>query len=120
MSRLYVAATSGIFEMISRTTTSTACGTPSPPVALIGVALFGASAGNLAFALPSNGIGGLGASQAAWLAAVTRAGVSWNEAVVGALALYVVTLASALLFGGIAVAAGRLGGAAEGERRAEP
>jgi len=99
---------------------------PSPPAALIGdatsplVALFGASAGNPAFALPINGIGGLGVSQAAWVAAVTRAGVPWNEAVVGALALYVVTLASALLFGGIAVAAGRSGGAAEGERSAEP
>ncbi len=84
------------------------------------VALLGASAGNLAFALPINGIGGLGPSQAAWVAAVTRAGVPWNEAVIGALALYAVTLVSALLFGGIAMLAGRSGGPAERERRAEP
>jgi len=64
------------------------------------VALLGTSAGNLAFALPINGIGGLGPAQAAFVAAVTRAGVSWNEAVVAALALYLVTLAGAVLFGG--------------------
>jgi hypothetical protein len=63
-------------------------------------ALLGASAGNLAFALPINGIGGLGPSQAAFVAAVTRVGVPWNEAVVAALALYLVTLTGAVLFGG--------------------
>ena len=40
--------------------------------------LLGASAGNLAFALPINGIAGLGPSQAAWVAAVSRAGVPWD------------------------------------------
>ncbi len=104
-----------VFGTIATVTTASVGDATSPLVAL-----FGASAGNLAFALPINGIGGLGASQAAWVAAVTRAGVPWNEAVVGALALYVVTLASALLFGGIAIAAGSLGGAAEGERSTEP
>jgi len=64
------------------------------------VALLGTSAGNLAFALPINGIAGLGPAQAAFVAAVTRAGVAWNEAVVAALALYLVTLSGAVLFGG--------------------
>jgi hypothetical protein len=72
-----------------------------------GVALLGASAGNLAFALPINGIAGLGPSQAAWVAAVTQAGVPFDEAVIGAFALYAVTLASALLFGGVAMFAAR-------------
>jgi hypothetical protein len=78
------------------TLTADAVGDAIPPA----VALLGTSAGNLAFALPINGIGGLGPSQAAFVAAVTRAGVSWNEAVVAALALYFVTLAGAVFFGG--------------------
>lgn len=78
------------------TLTADAVGDAIPPA----VALLGTSAGNLAFALPINGIGGLGPSQAAFVAAVTRAGVSWNEAVVAALALYLVTLAGAVFFGG--------------------
>ncbi len=71
------------------------------------VALLGASAGNLAFALPINGIGGLGPSQAAWVAAVSQAGIAWNDAVVSAFALYAVTLGSALLFGGLAMLGGK-------------
>ncbi len=67
------------------------------------VALLGASAGNLAFALPINGIAGLGPSQAAWAAALSQAGVPWSDAVISALALYAVVLTSALLFGGIAM-----------------
>jgi uncharacterized membrane protein YbhN (UPF0104 family) len=66
------------------------------------IALLGASAGNIAFALPINGIGGLGASQAAWALAVSRAGVPWNDAVISAFALYAVTLTGALAFGGLA------------------
>ena len=69
-----------------------------PPV----VAMLGASAGNIAFALPVNGIGGLGASQAAWALAVSWAGVPWSDAVISAFALYAVTLVGALAFGGIA------------------
>jgi uncharacterized membrane protein YbhN (UPF0104 family) len=69
-----------------------------PPMA----AMLGAAAGNVAFALPVNGIGGLGASQAAWVFAVSRAGVPWNDAVISAFALYGVTLAGALIFGGVA------------------
>ncbi len=65
-------------------------------------AMLGAAAGNVAFALPVNGIGGLGASQAAWALAVSHAGVPWSDAVVSALALYAVTLGGALLFGGLA------------------
>jgi uncharacterized membrane protein YbhN (UPF0104 family) len=104
-----------VFGAIAAVTAAAAGDATSPLVALLG-----ASAGNLAFALPINGIGGLGPSQAAWVAAVTRAGVPWNEAVIGALALYAVTLVSALLFGGIAMLAGRSGGTAERERRPEP
>jgi hypothetical protein len=50
--------------------------------------------------LPINGLGGLGPSQAAFVVAVTHAGIAWNDAVVAALALYLVTLAGAVLFGG--------------------
>jgi Lysylphosphatidylglycerol synthase TM region len=71
------------------------------------VALLGASAGNLAFALPINGIAGLGPSQAAWVGAVSQAGVPWEDAVVSALTLYSISLASALLFGGVAMLRGR-------------
>ncbi len=71
------------------------------------VALLGASAGNLAFALPINGIAGLGPAQAAWVAALSQAGVPWQDAVISALALYAVVLSSALLFGGIAMLGGR-------------
>ncbi|WP_394888637.1 lysylphosphatidylglycerol synthase transmembrane domain-containing protein [Mesorhizobium sp. AaZ16] len=66
------------------------------------VALLGAAASNLAFALPVNGIAGLGPSQAAWVLAVTRTGVPWESAVVSAMALYAVTLCGAIIFGGIA------------------
>lgn len=65
------------------------------------VAMLGAAAGNIAFALPVNGIGGLGASQAAWALVVERAGVPFRDAAISAFALYAVTLAGALLFGGI-------------------
>ncbi len=67
-------------------------------------ATLAAAATNLAFALPINGIAGLGPAQAAWVLAATRAGVHWNEAVVSALAVYAVVLISALLFGGLALA----------------
>jgi hypothetical protein len=72
----------------------------------LAVAMLGASAGNIAFALPVNGIGGLGASQAAWAFAVSRAGVAWSDAVISAFALYAVTLAGALVFGGLASISG--------------
>jgi hypothetical protein len=71
----------------------------------VAVAMLGASASNLAFALPINGIGGLGPAQAAWAVAVNQAGIPWENAVISAFALYAVTLVSALLFGGIAAAA---------------
>lgn len=66
-----------------------------PPLA----AMLGAAAGNLAFALPINGLAGLGPAQAAWVAAVTRAGVPWEDAVVSALLLHAVVLVGAVLFG---------------------
>jgi len=67
-------------------------------------AMFGAAAGNLAFALPATGIAGLGASQAAWVLAVRWAGVAMEPAVISALVNYFVTLASALTFGILAFA----------------
>jgi hypothetical protein len=86
------------------------------------VAMLGAAAGNVAFALPVNGIGGVGASQAAWVFVVSRAGIAWNDAVISAFALYAVTLAGALLFGGLAWAfePAQSGGAAEREARRKP
>jgi hypothetical protein len=71
-----------------------------PPVAMLG-----AAASNLAFALPVNGIAGLGPAQAAWAFSVNQAGVAWNDAVLSAFAVYAVTLISALLFGGLAMLA---------------
>jgi uncharacterized membrane protein YbhN (UPF0104 family) len=70
------------------------------------VAVLGAAATNLAFALPINGIGGLGASQAAWAASVNLAGVPWEQAVATAFALHGVVLVSALVFGGVAMIGG--------------
>jgi uncharacterized membrane protein YbhN (UPF0104 family) len=69
-------------------------------------ALLGAAAGNLAFALPVNGIAGLGPAQAAWVLATTWAGVPQPDAVVSALALHAVALSNALLLGGLALISG--------------
>jgi uncharacterized membrane protein YbhN (UPF0104 family) len=68
-------------------------------------ALLAAAASNVAFALPINGVAGLGPAQAAWVFIVTKAQVPWHDAVVSALAVYGVSLASALVFGGIAALA---------------
>jgi len=75
--------------------------TVSPPPAMLG-----AAAGNVAFALPVNGVAGIGPPQAAWVAATTRAGVPWDDAVVSALALHAVVLANALVCGALASVAG--------------
>lgn len=71
----------------------------------IGIAqgMLGAAAGNVAFALPVNGIAGFGPAQAAWVVAVTETGVPWRDAAVTALGVHAVSLASALLFGGAAM-----------------
>jgi hypothetical protein len=74
-----------------------------PPAA----AMLGAAAGNVAFALPINGIAGIGPPQAAWVAATTQAGVPWNDAVVSALALHAVVLTNAIVLGAAAAAFGR-------------
>ena len=73
-----------------------------PPAA----AMLGAAAGNIAFALPINGLAGLGPAQAAWVLATTWAGVPREDAMVSALALHAVALLNALLFGGLALASG--------------
>ena len=72
--------------------------TTVPPAA----AMLGASAGHVAFALPINGIAGIGPSQAAWVAATTRAGVPWDDAVISALALHAVVLTNAIVLGAVA------------------
>jgi Lysylphosphatidylglycerol synthase TM region len=66
-------------------------------------AMLGGATGNVAFALPINGIAGLGPPQAAWVAATTWVGVPWDDAVVSALALHAVVLANAVVLGGIAM-----------------
>jgi hypothetical protein len=71
-----------------------------------GAAMLGAAAGNVAFALPINGIAGIGPSQAAWVAATTSVGVPWDDAVVSALALHAVVLMNAIVLGGLAMAGG--------------
>ena len=65
-------------------------------------AMLGAAAGNVAFALPINGIAGIGPAQAAWVAATTRAGVPWDDAVISALALHAVVLTNAIVLGAVA------------------
>jgi hypothetical protein len=67
-----------------------------------GAAMLGALAGSVAFALPINGIAGIGPSQAAWVVATTQAGAPWNDAVLSALALHAVVLTNALVFGALA------------------
>jgi hypothetical protein len=74
-----------------------------PPAA----AMLGAAAGNLAFALPINGIAGIGPPQAAWVAATMHAGVPWDDAVISALALHAVVLTNTVVLGTLAMAAGR-------------
>ncbi len=69
-------------------------------------ALLGAAAGNLAFALPVNGLAGLGPAQAAWVLATTWAGVPRADAIVSALALHAVVLGNALLLGGLTFGCG--------------
>jgi hypothetical protein len=69
-------------------------------------ALLGAAAGNIAFALPVNGIAGLGPAQAAWVLATTWAGVPRADAIVSALALHAVVLGNALLLGGVTFGCG--------------
>jgi len=71
-----------------------------------GAAMLGAAAGNVAFALPINGIAGIGPAQAAWVAATTRVGVPWDDAVISALALHAVVLTNAIVFGAVATLSG--------------
>jgi hypothetical protein len=71
--------------------------TVSPPAALLGSA-----AGSIAFALPVNGIAGIGPAQAAWVAATTHIGVPWDDAVVSSLALHAVVLMNAVVLGALA------------------
>ena len=65
-----------------------------------------AAAGNIAFALPVNGIAGLGPAQAAWVLVTTWAGVPRADAIVSALALHAVVLGNALLLGGVTFGCG--------------
>jgi uncharacterized membrane protein YbhN (UPF0104 family) len=78
-----------------------------PPAA----AVLGIMAGSVAFALPVNGIAGVGPAQAAWVLVTTLAGVPFNDAVLSALALHAVVLTNAVVLGGLATvpASGRSG-----------
>jgi hypothetical protein len=82
-----------------------------------GAAMLGAAAGNVAFALPINGIAGIGPAQAAWVAATGWAGVPWDDAVVSALALHAVVLVNALVLGALATLSdtGRVGDGRTGQ-----
>jgi hypothetical protein len=66
-------------------------------------AVLGGAASSVAFALPINGIAGIGPTQAAWVAATVQAGVPWDDAVVSALALHAVVLVNAAVLGGLAM-----------------
>lgn len=70
----------------------------------LSTAMLAAAAGNLAFALPVNGIVGLGPAQAAWVAAATAVGQPFAEAAIDALALHAAAVIAALGFGGVATA----------------
>ena len=84
----------GGFSLLAICVTS-AVSTAVPPAA----ALMAGAANNVAFALPVNGVAGLGAAQAAWVQALRLAGIDFEPAVVTALAVHAVVLGSALLFG---------------------
>jgi hypothetical protein len=98
-----------LFGLIAMCVAQAVVATVSP-----GAAMLGAAAGNLAFALPVNGVAGIGPAQAAWVLATTWVGVPHDDAIVSALALHAVVLLSALVFGGLATASG------PGRRRALP
>jgi hypothetical protein len=66
-------------------------------------AVLGGAASSVAFALPINGIAGIGPTQAAWVAATVQAGVPWDDAVISALALHAVVLVNAAVLGGLAM-----------------
>jgi hypothetical protein len=90
-----------VFGLAAVLVAGAAAATVSPAAAMLG-----AAAGNVAFALPINGIAGIGPSQAAWVAATTLVGVPWDDAVVSALALHAVVLINAIACGGLAMAGG--------------
>jgi hypothetical protein len=71
--------------------------------------MLGAAATNLAFALPINGLAGLGPAQAAWAAAVSQTSIGWSEALATAFAVHAAALCGALLFGGAAFLTGGRG-----------
>jgi uncharacterized membrane protein YbhN (UPF0104 family) len=84
-------------------------------------AMFGAAATNIAFALPINGLAGLGPAQAAWVAAVGQTGMPWSEALTTALAVHAAALCGAVLFGGAAfLKFGRGGGSEVGIGARQP
>ena len=60
-------------------------------------AAFAGAASNLAFALPINGIAGLGPPQAAWTAALHLTGASWEISLATALLAYGCILVGAVL-----------------------
>ena len=70
-------------------------------------AVLGVMAGSIAFALPINGIAGVGPAQAAWVVATMRAGIPFDDAVLSALALHAVVLTNAIALGALATVPAR-------------
>jgi len=66
-----------------------------------GRAVIGGSAGMLSFALPVNGVAGIGPMQAAWAWALTQAGVAWSTGVASGLLLHGVFLLGAMVVAGV-------------------
>jgi hypothetical protein len=71
------------------------------PGARFGQAVVGGSAGMLSFALPVNGVAGIGPLQAAWAWALTQTGVPWGTGVASGLLLHGVFLLGAVVVAGI-------------------
>jgi len=69
-------------------------------------AVMAAAAGNLAFALPLNGVAGLGPAQAAWVGVMALAGLGLEAGALGALAVHAVALIGALCLGALLTAVG--------------
>jgi hypothetical protein len=71
-----------------------------------GRAVVGGSAGMLSFALPVNGVAGIGPMQAAWAWALTQVGVEWAIGVASGLLLHGVFLLGAVAVAGVVVFVG--------------
>jgi len=67
-------------------------------------ALLGATAASLSFALPINGVAGIGPMQAAWAYALASTGVAWDVGIASALICHSVLLIGSILLSGLVIA----------------